>query len=80
MHRSYRLAIVTAAVIAASPALAAGFGQGVADKGGREPSQKQKAEAMDRKQRLEETERNYKATIKSQPDSKEKFDPWKGSR
>jgi hypothetical protein len=76
-----RLALVsTLLALAAAPALAAGFGQGVSDKPGRQLTDKQKEEARERQQRREEAERGYNQTIKSLPDSKEKFDPWKGSR
>lgn len=74
--------VISLALLAAlaTPAFAQGMGQGVASKQAREPSEKEKIEAQQRRQRLEETEKNYSATIKNQPDSKEKYDPWKGAR
>ncbi len=74
--------IVSLAIAWTTPAFAQGSGQGVAGRGQSraEPTEKQKMEALERRQRLEETEKNYSATIKSQPSSKEKYDPWKGSR
>jgi hypothetical protein len=46
----------------------------------REPTEKQKIEAVERAARAKETEERYRASMKQIPDQKQPVDPWAGVR